>query len=130
MALVNIEQLATELGKTLDLYSEEVAEAMKKAVDKTATETKREIKSNTDFVNRTGHYVAHFAVKTIAETRWSKSKVWYVKAPEYRLTHLLEHGHIKRNYKGNTRAFPHISKGEEYAEKRIVELIEELINAI
>lgn len=51
----------------------------------------------------------------------------------YRLTHLLEHGHVVRNQYGTPKkpgkqhraqAVPHIAKAEEYGNKRLLEELE------
>lgn len=131
---VTVEELAAEVGKILDAYGEEVYKILDKAAKQTAKETNEEIKKNVEFRNRTGQYVRNFATKkwnTEAGTfrHHSTNYVWYVKAPYYRLTHLLEHGHATRNG-GRTQAYPHIAKGEEYAKKRLDDLLEELLDAL
>ncbi len=109
--------------------SSKVIEVTKKAVDKTAAETKKVIENSAEFQNRTGEYVKAFRITTTRETKCMKVKTWHVESPHYRLTHLLENGHATRNG-GRTRAFPHISKGAEYAEKRLEELIIEGLSEI
>lgn len=127
--MAKAEDFAKEFSKLTANISSEAISVTKKAVDKTAKETNRVIKDSADFKNRTGEYVKAFTVTTTKETKWTKEKTWHVKAPHYRLTHLLEYGHATRNG-GRTRAFPHISKGADYAEKRIEELITEGLSDI
>lgn len=118
--------LAGAIAAALTEYTDEVAEGMKKAIDKVADETNAEIKRHITFKKRTGKYIKAFALKTSFEDKRNKRKTWYVKSPEYRKTHLLENGHKSRNGK-STKAYPHVSYGEELAEKRLPELIENAI---
>lgn len=129
------EELAGEIEISLDKWSDKVAAGMKKAVDTVTKEVKREIKGNIPFNNRTGDYVKAFKTRTMYESNRVKRNAWYVAAPHYRLTHLLEHGHkifigTTRGQRqvhvkgGRTRAFPHIVYGERLANRRLPELIE------
>lgn len=126
---VTVENLAEELDKLFNSFGDDVADILKKASKQTSKETNEVIKKCVEFENRTGGYVRNFATKKAEETRRSVTHTWYVKAPYYRLTHLLEYGHATRNG-GRTRAYPHIGKGEEYAEKRMTDLIEVLLNEL
>jgi len=118
------DDLAAAIAAALTEYTEEVTEGMKKAVDTTADEVNAEIKRHIKFQKRTGKYVKAFAVKTSFEDKRNKRKTWYVKAPEFRKTHLLENGHKNRNGT-RARAYPHIKYGEELAQKRLPELVED-----
>lgn len=110
-----------------DAYEEEVYTQVKKGIDKTAKAMKEEIRNSGEFVDRTGDYRKAFAFRKEENfNRRKYTKTWYVKAPHYRLTHLLEKGHLTRKGR-RTRAFPHISKGEEYAQKNLIKNIEEEI---
>lgn len=124
---MEIDDLTKAIENELTEYSEEIATAVKKSVDEVATETLKEIKTHVTF-NGT-KYVKAMTTTTTEETATSKTKVWRVKAPYYRLTHLLEHGHATRNG-GRTRAFPHIKYGEEYAQKELTKRIKEKIDGI
>ena len=107
------DDLAAAIAAALTEYTEEVTEGMKKAVDTTADEVNAEIKRHIKFQKRTGKYVKAFAVKTSFEDKRNKRK-----------THLLENGHKNRNGT-RARAYPHIKYGEELAQKRLPELIED-----
>lgn len=122
---ININQLADEVQKQFGAYSDEVTNEIKKAVDDVSKDCLREIKNHITFNNVTGNYIKHMKTKTTAETRTSKIKTWYVDSPDYRLTHLLENGHAKRNG-GRTRAYPHIKYGEELIQKELPKKIEEI----
>lgn len=65
----------------------------------------------------TGEYKRHFAIERQQTGRHSYSATWHVKAPAYRLTHLLEYGHLTRNGTKRTKAVKHIKYGREIAEQ-------------
>ncbi|WNX85252.1 HK97 gp10 family phage protein [Agathobaculum sp. NTUH-O15-33] len=116
---VPLDELGDAVNEALSEYADEVDDALKRAVDKTMKEADAEIRSNITFRNRTGDYVKAFAT-TPASMRKGKAynRTWYVKAPHYRLTHLLENGHLNRDG-SRARAFPHIRYGAKLAEKNL-----------
>ena len=122
--MVTADKLANAIMEQLETYSEEVAEMMKKSVDKAANDCMRTIKGHISFQQHTGDYVKSFKLKTAYEDKASKRKLWYVGGEEYRLTHLLEYGHAKVNG-GRTRAFPHVRFGEEIAQTNLVKYLKE-----
>jgi hypothetical protein len=72
-----------------------------------------------------GEYRSHFAIeKETAQHRHIAT--WHVEAPEYRLTHLLENGHVTRDGTKRTKKIKHISKGREAAEKVLEERLNNL----
>lgn len=123
---VTPDKLGNAIVQALTEYSDGVAERMHKAVDKVTEEAAEEIKLRIPFTQRTRKYVRAFATKTRYEDKLNKRNTWYVKAPQFRKTHLLENGH--RNRDGtHTRAFPHIRYGERTARKRLPELCEKAV---
>lgn len=105
--------LGGQLERVLTIYSEEIndklrevtRESMKKLVKETkATAPRGRRKKNSYKKSITADYQA---LKSSARGLKGQevSALWYVKAPDYRLTHLLVHGHATRNG-GRTRANP------------------------
>lgn len=129
MSGIDINDLANEIAKELETYSEEITEGIKRAVDIVSKETNDEIKNYITFKQRTGKYVKSFRIKKIYEDRYKKVNVWCVGNGQHRLTHLLEKGHALRQG-GRARAFPHIKYGEELAKKRMEELSKEVIQNV
>jgi hypothetical protein len=126
MSNTSIDNLADEIMKELENYSESVTDGVKKAVDVVAKEVNEEIKKHVTFKEHSGKYVKAFKIKKTYETKFNKGKTWYVSSGQHRLAHLLEKGHAKIGG-GRTRAFPHITYGEELAKKRMEELAREAI---
>lgn len=123
---INIEDLASEIVKSLEVYAEDVTNNIKKAVDIVGKEANEEIKKHITFRQPTGKYVKAFRVKTSYEDKFNKRNTWYVANGQHRLTHLLENGHALRDG-GRSKEYPHIKYGEELAQKRMEELAKEAI---
>ena len=123
---MDVNGLAAAIERELQTYSDTVSVKIGEAVEIVGNEVNAEIKSHVTFDQPTGKYVKAFRVKKIDESKYSKSRIWHVAAPNYRLTHLLEHGHALRNG-GRARAFPHIIFSEQLAERRMLELSEKAV---
>lgn len=122
-----VDNMANELFEMLTTYTEEVTDLAKEVVDKVSKEANEEILNHITFKDR--KYTKSFRVKKTFEDKRNKRNTWYVEAPHYRITHLLEYGHITRNG-GRTRAFPHVKYGDEYVSQNFErELKEGIENA-
>lgn len=109
-------------------YTRDVREEIDNITEEVAKETKNVVKEKEgSFKDRRPKYRKSLSVKIEKQTLGNKKATIYAKAPHYRLTHLLEHGHATVNG-GRTRAFPHWKPAEDYAikeyEKRIADAIE------
>lgn len=120
------QKLSESVRNALKEYNEETNQIMKVVIDEVAKETNEVIKRHIKFKSNTGEYIKHFKIKKAFENEFDKRVVWCVSEPEYRLTHLLEYGHAKRNG-GRTRAFPHIVYGEKYAQENLEKKIKEAL---
>ena len=116
MASVKVDELSDAIIKELSEYSDDVTKGIKDAVKEVAESCKKEIVDNSPV--RTGKYRKGWRVKKNYE---SASDIRYTvhNAKEYRRTHLLENGHVKRDG-GRVEGHPHIGPAEEHAEEKLM----------
>ena len=123
--MTSVDDFASDLMAELQNYSQDITDNMKKSIDVVGKEVNATIKEHVTFKG-SGEYVKSFRVAKTHEDFYSKTKTWYVAAPHYRLTHLLEKGHAMPQG-GRSKAYPHIKYGADLAEKRMLELAEEAV---
>ena len=128
---VKPDDLSKEILKQMEIYTEEVERKVAEAVIKVGDQTAKDL--------RTVNQVAGSNVWKNYPRGWSNQKkktrgkqISEVhNRTEYRLTHLLEHGHVIKNGTGRTygrtRSFEHIGPVNEEAQKRLEEAIMEAI---
>lgn len=116
---ITIDQLVKEINQELSIYSDEVREAVDKATWTEANKSKNRVKRNIKTAGikkgQAGNYYKSIAARTVEGRLYRKGQV-YARAPHYRLTHLLEHGHVIRNKYGTfgrTRSFEHWKPAEQ-----------------
>lgn len=104
---VPIDKLGEVIGEELRLYTSDVNDKIYKAGQKAIKELERKTKDTAPFNARAYH--AHYAGAIASKSERLRTGVtkhtWYVKAPHYRLTHLLVHGHETRDG-GRTKGDP------------------------
>ena len=121
---ISIDQLAAEIAKGLAEYSQDVVEKVNISSEKVGKATVKRLKETSP--KRTGKYAKSWAVKTEPEFGQPHKRIIHVRAPHYRLTHLLEHGHAKRGG-GRVSGRPHIRPAEEQVIKDFMQEVEEAI---
>ena len=124
MANISIDQLTAEIAKELSRYSQDVVEKVNVSSDKVGKAAVKQLKQTSP--KRYGKYAKSWTVKTEPEVGQPDKRIVHVKAPHYRLTHLLEHGHAKKGG-GRVEGKPHIRPAEEMVIKEFMAEVEEAI---
>lgn len=124
--MTNIENLTTEIEELLQDYNKTVIEGVKKETKKAMKNLVKGTKKDAPVGKRNKHYKDSITSKKISESEDSLVLEWYVKDPNYRLSHLLEKGHATRDG-SRTKAYHFISnnleKVKEDYEKGVNEVI-------
>lgn len=124
MSKIGINQLSSEIQKILEQNAGRITNKVNILARKTANNLTKDTKKSSP--EKTGEYKKHISNKKVKETSTGATYVWYVKRPEYRLTHLIANGHTKRNGGCVAGNFP-LVKEVEKAEKNFTEGIKEII---
>ena len=124
MANVSIDQLAAEIAKGLADYSQDVVEKVNVSSERVGKTAVKQLKQTSP--KRYGKYAKSWTMKTEPEVGQPHNRIVHVKAPHYRLTHLLEHGHAKAGG-GRVEGKPHIRPAEEMVIQEFVAEVEEAI---
>lgn len=124
MANVSIDKLAAEIAKGLAEYSQDVVEKVNLSSEKVGKSAVKRLKQTSP--KRYGKYAKSWTMKTEPEVGQPDKRIVHVKAPHYRLTHLLEHGHAKVGG-GRVEGKPHIRPAEEEVIRDFTAEVEEAI---
>ena len=107
--LLKVEELDTAIVDMLTNYKAEVSDKVYKAGHKAIKDLERKTIDTAPIGKRRKpgyHFRESIASKSERDRLGNSVHTWYVKAPNYRLTHLLVHGHLKRNGVGRTKPDP------------------------
>ncbi|MBP5431614.1 HK97 gp10 family phage protein [Ruminococcus sp.] len=125
------DQLTEALVNYCKGYTEEIKEIVGAGIETIGAEAVEEVKALAPVY--TGGYKGF--TKGAYRRSWSyiieKSNgninvTVYAKGKHYRLTHLLENGHLNRDGTTRSRAIPHISTANDSAQQKVDRLLEEL----
>ena len=121
------QNLAKSIEGIVSDFQGSVLVAVDKVIDEVAEESAERLKKAGDF-GGTGAYKRDWDWKVVKSKAYSHSAVAY-NEDHYRLSHLLEFGHAKRNG-GRTRPFEHIAPINEWAQKEVVERIKKAVSEV
>lgn len=114
----------------LAAYGDSVRSTVEESINTVAGEAVEKLKAVDTFApngNPTGEYSASWTAEKVSTGRVGiKTVVHNLK--HYRLTHLLEKGHVSRNGTGRTfgrvRAYPHIGEVNDFVERELPKEVE------
>ena len=121
MSKISISSFSQAVADVLKDYNRDVIENTKNIIHDVSKEFKSNTKKDAPRGQR-NKYNKYIDVKTTYESISGVTDTWYVKDPEYRLTHLIKNGHQTRNG-GRTKGNDFIDKNYSKAEKEIEERI-------
>lgn len=130
MAIIGVEHLSAHIQKELTVYSTEVTDELKKIAKKYSSELVKKTKATAPSGNRTyNKYRDSIKSKKLNESERGITYVWYVdsKDSNYRLTHLIVHGHATRNG-DRTRANDFLKKAVDDMQENYTKAVEEVLN--
>lgn len=120
--------LYKQINELLLEYGDQIRWRINEAMPKVAEETVQFFKTDSRIPDRTGDYKKGWRAKA-----WGMSSAYQgvtiYNATDWQLTHLLENGHAARDG-GWVEARPHIIYANEFAQKRLVEMVKEEIESI
>ncbi len=117
------DQLGHALSEVLLGWADSQEKEFVKAIDAAAEACNDTAKQYAPVSNRRrpGTYRNSFAIDKGWQARHHYAAEWHVEAPEYRLTHLLENGHLTRDGTHRAKAVKHIKYGRQTAEQVLQE---------
>lgn len=118
-AAIPPEMLGKKLSEILLEWADNEEKKLVKAIDEAADACNETAKQYAPV--KTGAYRSSFAIDRGWQARHHYAAEWHVEEPEYRLTHLLENGHLTRDGTSRTKAIKHIKYGRQIAEKVLEE---------
>ena len=125
---VRAEQLTEEIGKDLQMYSDEVTEELRRSTRKAMRKLVNETKETAPVGRRKAHYRDNITSRSLESSKLREVQQWYVKDPDYRLSHLLNSGHVIWNTSQDYKGTKFIEKAEEKIEKEHQKDVERIIN--
>lgn len=125
--------LATQMEQVLTVYNRSVGEQIVQITRESMKQLVKDTKATAPRGRRKGQYRKNITADYSALNRRSNgllgtkvSATWYVKAPDYRLTHLLVHGHALKNG-GRTNPNPFLSNAVDRVEQEYERKIQEAL---
>lgn len=128
---ITADELVTTLMDYCKGYTAEVREKVGECIETVGEEALEEVKSLAPVYAGSDKSVAKGAYRRnwtylIEKSNGNITVTVHVKGRHYRLTHLLENGHLTRNGITRTRPIPHISIANDHAQQKVLKLLEEI----
>lgn len=129
MQQTDIDTLIKAMETDISSYTEKTVAAIKKAVDEEGKQLLQNVKAASP---GTGTYKKGWGKKTLTDKGGRYLVAAVQKTPKKSLVHLLELGHdikYKGKVVGHAKAFPHVTKHQTEAYKRLGEKLEKILKS-
>ena len=113
------------IARELTLYDKELLEKISAEAETFVTKLVLKTWETAPVGRRKKHYKQNITYKKVEHPRHT-SYIWYVKGPDYRLSHLLENGHALRNG-GRVEGTHFIQKAADPIIEAYIKAVEEVI---
>lgn len=125
------EALVAALVSTCQAYTDEIRETVVNGIIDIGQEATAEIRAIAPVYEGDNKNTAKGAYKRswtyrVGQERGKINVTVHAKDPHYRLTHLLENGHLNRDGTTRSKAIPHVSIVNAIAEQKVDKLLEGL----
>ena len=121
---ISIDQLSEEIKTALENYNKFIVEGTKQKAKESMDKIVKETKATAP--KHRPRYYKHITSKQTRNNSFGAEYTWYVSGSEYRLSHLLENGHAKRNG-GRVGGTHFIKNASESIMEEYIKAIEEVI---
>ena len=122
---IDSQELTEAISALLTSYNADVGDKLYRAGYKSIKELERKT-IDTAPIGRRGRFRDYIATKSERDRLGTSTHTWYVKSPEYRLTHLLVHGHATRNG-GRTASNPFLHDAWDEVREKYLKDAEEAV---
>lgn len=94
---IRVQKLNDAIQNALESYNQAIVKSLKVNTTRAMKDLVRTTKATAPVGKRSKHYRDSIVSKTLRETRYGISLLWYVKGSDYRLSHLLNNGHALKD---------------------------------
>lgn len=94
---IDIGKLSEAINRELTIYSKHITDGIKEETKNSMKQLVSKTKATAPVGKRHKHYKSNITSKKESETAMGVNYMWYVKGSDYRLSHLLNNGHAKKN---------------------------------
>lgn len=126
--------LESQMAQVLTIYCEEINEKLRKITTESMKQLVKETKATAPIGRRKGQYKKNIAADYSGTRRSARGlrgqnvhATWYVKAPDYRLTHLLVKGHATHDG-GRTTPNPFLQNATDHILPEYERKVEEVLS--
>lgn len=125
---VKPEQLGDAIADIIKNYQKDTTDEVREAVNVISKQCKENIRNGAPV--KSGDYKKSWSIRR-KNGEYDFTATVYARSPHYRLTHLLEKGHVKKNpytgkVLGRVEAYPHIAPAEHVAQLGMIAKIKRI----